>query len=152
MLTQVFDKEKTQSIIDVMPDEMVVWKVVTGPDCPTAMGDGWHSYYYHADTLTPYIKGVIANYGYHSYISENAANKFLDTVYKLGEYYTEAIVSAKILKKDIKNMGYEDNGTICVVTSRIIMPTYPNTDITKELNQAPQLVEECDRAMELMLT
>ena len=31
-------------------------------------------------------------------------------------------------------------------------PTYPNTDITKELEQPTQLVEECDEAMELMLT
>jgi len=29
MLETVFDEEKTQSIIDVMPDEMIVWKVVT---------------------------------------------------------------------------------------------------------------------------
>ena len=31
MLSRIFNNEKTQSIIDVMPDTMIVWKVVT--DC-----------------------------------------------------------------------------------------------------------------------
>jgi len=166
MLSTVFSKEKTQSIIDVMPDEMIVWKVVTDGEKKNEMNGyypytsyerhAWNSAWAHGDSGLAVYNGKVATdmsegvdvdvfVGYHSFVKRESAGKYMASG-RPG--YCWAIVSAKVLRSDITAMGSEDCG-LAVVTSRIIMPTYPNTDITKELSEAP-LIEDCVEVMELM--
>ena len=145
MLSTVFSKEKTQSIIDVMPDEMIVWKAAKGK------GDMfwpplWNQNQYNAGmnhaTIDRHGEG-----GFHSLCTKDAVE---DYIYLRGSCFGGFIVSLLVKKEWIIGIGHTNvEGLLCIVTSRIIMPTYPNTDITKELSQAP-LIEECVEAMELM--
>lgn len=167
MLSTVFSKEKTRSIIDVMPDEMIVWKVVLDgtrrkeafPKSNCIVGK-WNSYFTHGPlwlySVYDEIKAVDMdedgrrNMGFRSFCKRISAEKLMDC----DSYRDHAVVvAAMVSKKHITAMG--DDGIdgirydLTIVTSRIIMPTYPNTDITKELSEAP-LIEECREVMELM--
>jgi len=155
MLSQVFSKEKTQKIIDVMPPELIVWKAVGCIDeCFVAS--------IFCDASTDYYKSGLCNnipgkwsysgypIGYHSFIKKGQADIYRDGWFPLKVRGTVRVVSARISKIDIYAIGYDQNDCgLTIVTTQIFMPTYPNTDITKELEPAP-LMEDCQEAMELM--
>ncbi len=157
MLSTVFSEEKTRSIIEVMPDEMIVWKVVTDPTFyraedlynPTVWlsafnkNHGRHRRFVGFPICTPLTsEAAIEGHGYHSFIKKNTAINYRRTRGHL------TLISANIKKCDILKIG-NDGGGLCVTTHFITVPTYPNTDITQELSEAP-LIEECEEVMELM--
>lgn len=167
MLSRIFNDEKTQSIIDVMPDSMIVWKVVTDccylnthNDINNASRRGmkkkhWHpAFTFMGKNLTwfPFRSGYNENnvWGFHCFVKKNEVqqykNHFNDTPHT--GYWD--MVSAKIEKKDIMKIGLDRGSSLTILTSRIIMPTYSNTDITREIAKDFKLIESCEQAVELM--
>lgn len=149
-LERVFDKEKTRKILDVMPDEMIVWKTVC------SIQNTWHVFWRatigkYRSCEMPYRPGVnIAKpveiaiswrplkicymAGFHSWAIRATAEANLAGT----RYYTEyerGLVSALVKKEWITTLGVEGQNNIVIVSSKIHMPTYPNTDITRELGQ-----------------
>lgn len=171
MLSTVFSEAKTRSIIDVMPDEMIVWKVVSVGFIDKANKphlDIYTSIHLHVNYLSGENKasngiardnhGMEYQAGFHSWVKKDQTAKYMSyltqhsnqIIYRHSHGLDESIISCQIQKKDIVAIGREHSEFgIGIVTSHIIMPTYPNADITKELSEAP-LIEECVEAMELM--
>lgn len=165
MLSQIFDKKKTQSIIDIMPDDMIVWKVVT--DCKFFEGstggaarigmikNRWHpAFTFIQGNLTwfPFEGGYNENnvWGFHCFVKKNEVQQYKD-YFKLKSHVGHwNMVSAKIEKKYIMKIGIDKGSSLTILTSRIIMPTYPNTDITKEIAEDCNLIEDCEQTVKLM--
>lgn len=154
-LERVFDKAKTQKILDVMPDEMIVWKVVVSPEYEPdgyALEPVWHSAFARGvrgqGRLTAFAKqglslatkepmpcGGSVRWGFHSFVKAISAT-WLEHAYwnnrAIPHWHT---VTALVKKEWITTLGVEGQNNIVIVSSKIHMPTYPNTDITKELGQ-----------------
>jgi hypothetical protein len=165
MLSQIFDKEKTQSIIDVMPDSMIVWKVVTNwrylKVREIAIAEGmkkecWHPAFTFGKIGNgfwyPFKGGYNENnvWGFHCFVKKDEIQQYKKHFGKIIHIGYWDMVSAKIDKKDIMKIGLDRGLSLTILTSRIIMPTCPNTDITKEFAEEHDLIEECDQAIELM--
>ena len=165
MLSQIFDDEKTQSIINVMPDSMIVWKVVT--DCRIfdsfghnmtkkgKMKKRWHpAFTFVKDNSTwfPFEGGYNENnvWGFHCFVKKNEVQQYKKHFSEIGQIGYWNMVSAKIEKKDIMKIGLDKGKSLTILTSRIIMPTYPNTDITKEIAEDCNLIESHEQAVKLM--
>lgn len=162
-LTNVFSDEKRDRIIAVMSDEMIVWKCVEGPfgthplTNNPRIEDKWHPWawpnYFCAglNVIKDHYRIPIdrAKYGtgFHSFIKKARAQELADVYTK---EYDHRVISALIHKSDITTIGDEGHGNLVVVTSKIVLPTYPNTDILTEIEPALTL-ESVDEAMELML-
>jgi len=163
MLETVFDEEKTQSIIDVMPDEMIVWKVVT--DWRYAAGTciskdyGFAEGVWHTAFMQNFKWGVYRpgfnidsiDIGYHSLVSQKDLDCYrVSWVAERKRTKAWVSISAKINKEWIKRIGYDKNSSLTIVASKIIMPTYPNTDITKEIDTKSEFIEDHEESMALM--
>ena len=163
MLSQIFNKEKTQSIIKVMPDTMIVWKIVTDWRYlklnlyPRGMEkDHWHPAFSFktGDRINwyPFKSGHNENniWGFHCFVKKGEVQqykKYFKNKYQIG-YWN--MLSATIEKKDIIKIGLDRGRSLTILTSQIVMPSYPNTDITKEFTESHNLIEDCEQAMELM--
>lgn len=165
MLSQIFDKKKTQSIIDIMPDSMIVWKVVTDSRIFDGLDQAitrkgmikkrWHpAFTFVKDNLTwfPFEGGYNENnvWGYHCFIKKNEVQQYKEHFNDRSHIGYWNMVSAKIEKKDIMKVGIDRGKSLTILTSRIIMPTYPNTDITKEITEDCNLIENHEQVVELM--
>ncbi len=164
MLKKIFNKEKTQSIISVMPDSMIVWKVVTdwsylkiaGNRTPGMEKNRWHpAFAFGGKTLVwhPFKSGHNENnvWGFHCFVKKDENQRYKEHFKGKIHISFWNMVSAKIEKKDIMKIGLDRGDALTILTSRIIMPTYPNTDITKELAESHDIIESCEPSMELML-
>lgn len=167
MLNKMFTKEKTQSIIDVIPDKMVVWKICINPlgirdamaGTSTTFQKKWFSLYGNEDgpnyVFSDQENVIVNGPGFHSFVKEGACKYLLENTLWDWTMKWWVNLSAKIHKKDIIGIGNEvgmfglDAG-LCIVTSRIWMPSYPNKCFTGELQQSSKPIEKCVRAMELM--
>lgn len=167
-LGRVFDKEKTRKILDVMPDEMIVWKVVTDPKrsfiagcyngvllSSLAMRDVWNSAFLMGRYMRGNVKKVpgdeiyysydagintnIGGTGFHAFVNRTGGEQLIEQYSHRAcshtMYLAWIVASVLVRKVDIVAMGREYEGGLCIRSSKITMPTYPNTDITKELGQ-----------------
>lgn len=145
-LEQVFDKAKTQSILDVMPGEMIVWKGVTTPSharerCGLKEAV-WYSAFGQGPTeeskvFVPYSAGVVTSEppGFHSFVRKVSIDLMRYRFFGKEIAAKWQCVSALVRKDWITTLGVEGQNNIVIVSSKIVMPSYPNTDITKELGQ-----------------
>jgi len=164
MLSQIFDKKKTQSIIDIMPDSMVVWKIVTdwgflkvnASARKRGMTENhWHPAFSFAEKRSiwfPFKSGYNENniWGFHCFVTKNETQQYKKYFKGRDQIGYWNMVSAKIEKKDIIKIGLDKGSSLTILTSCIIMPTYPNTDITKEIAEDCNLIESCKSSIELM--
>ncbi len=164
MLSQIFNKEKTQSIIDVMPDIMIVWKVVTDwrylnirKDAKSRgmKNDQWHPAFTFGGDRTfwyPFKSGCNENniWGFHCFVKKGEVQQYKKYFKHQNHIGHWNMISAKIEKKDIMKIGLDKGSSLTILASRIIMPAYPNTDIAKEFTEGCELIENCEPAIELM--
>jgi len=169
MLTHIFDQERTQSIINVMPDNMIVWKVVTHWRYSTifleANKQGMENNLWHpAFTFStgnnknkqknwyPFKSGCNENniWGFHCFIKKINAQQYKEYFKNKTQIGHWNMLSAKINKKDIMKIGLDRGLSLTILTSRIIMPTYPNLEITKEIAENCDLIESCEQSMKLI--
>ncbi len=163
MLKQIFNQEKTQSIINVMPDSMIVWKVVTDANYLNVFNNAngmkkerWHpafSFSPKKHIWYPFKSGHNENniWGFHCFVKKDESQQYKEHFKEKTQIGFWNMVSAKIEKKDIMKIGVDRGNSLTILISRIIMPTYPNTDITKELSESHDIIESCKSSMELML-
>ena len=163
MLSQIFNKKKTQSIVDVMPDTMIVWKIVTDwryskvHSKATGMEkDHWHPAFTFGakDCLLwyPFESAYNENniWGFHCFVKKDESQQYKKHFKNSNQLGHWNMISAIIEKKDIMKIGLDRGSSLTILTSRILMPTYPNTDITKEVTENYDVIELCKPAIELM--
>lgn len=155
-LERVFDKDKTQKILDVMPDEMIVWKVVVNPEFKFSdvgpMTKQWHAAFNKNNKPWPFtahrntakmgsilVDGQRYECGFHSFVKQSSLD-WMSFEWGFGREIKKiwSPVTALVKKEWITSLGVEGQNNIVIVSSKIIMPTYPNTDITKELGKVTE--------------
>lgn len=161
-LRAIFTKEKTKSIKDLIPNELVVYKAVLfGQEedrllkttYPTYISPIDKSEYFggeqsnswdRAKVTVPFAdepEGYASYYlGFHSFVQKTPAIKFL---HKLSDYvspvmfgvFTDVVLlTCGVLKDWIIAIGIEGERDLVVVSNRIIMPSYPHKDIRYDKN------------------
>jgi hypothetical protein len=161
-LRAVFDKEKTQSIKEVMPDELLVYKVATlidkedpilrtvspkyvSPVCSVEYSAGEQSNRWDLGLFTvPLVyrpKEHVSYYpGFHSFAQREVATQYLQQILhysgQLNHYFVKSavILTCGVLKDWITAIGIEDERAMVIVSNRIMFPAYPHTDIRNDKN------------------
>ncbi len=151
-LKAAFDKEKSKSIKETMPDELLVYKAARishkrGPfqqaDLPKYVSPIMRTEYkggiesFHCD-LPPFSVPVadkpgqhcLYYPGFHSFVNKKGAERLL-RVFPMPK--TKAVIlTCGVLKKWIIAIGYEGDRELVVVSNKILIPSYPHRDIADD--------------------
>jgi hypothetical protein len=154
-LRAVFNKEKTKSIKEIMPNEIIVYKVAIlfeGKDplrkmiLPKYFSPVLYSQYENGEQcnfcdLTPLTvpiadepeKKSMYYPGFHSFVNKIAANKLLEDLFPTLPAHA-VILTCGVLKKWIIAIGFEGERDLVIVSNRIAIPSYPYMDIRDDKN------------------
>ena len=149
-LKAAFDKEKSKSIKDTMPDELLVYKAALiihksdplqkaalpkyfSPILHTEYKGGIQSF---LCDLTPFSvpvedkpeKHCLYYPGFHSFVNKKGAEKLLLRLFPVSKDKA-VILTCGVLKKWIIALGFEGDRELVVVSNKILIPSYPHRDI-----------------------
>lgn len=157
-LHTVFSEEKTQKIIAVMPDELVVWKIVTdgGEFGHTPQ---WFSQFNHGFNeragLCRFHSGVFVAQQ-RPIVTKDRATVYMSGLHawvKKGGITWSALTCEEeiscLIKKDWITFIGLAHELLAVVCSHMTFPAYPNIDILKEIDTEPIRMEEHEETMQL---
>jgi hypothetical protein len=152
-LGAIFNKEKTKSIKEVMPNEIIVYKAAImfeGKDplrkiiLPKYFSPVLYSQYESGEQcslcdLAPLTvpvadepeKHSMYYPGFHSFANKKAADKLLEY---LNSPAHGVILTCGVLKKWIIAIGFEGERDLVIVSNKIVTPSCPYTDIRDDKN------------------
>jgi hypothetical protein len=154
-LRAVFDKEKMRSIKGGMPDELLVYKVAVlihekddflktvtpryiSPLCcfkylAGEQSNSWDLGHFTVPLVDQPEKSGSYYPGFHSFVQRTAATKFIHERIT-GTIDSVVILTCGVLKEWIIAIGIEGDRDLVVVSNRILIPSYPQTDIRYDKN------------------
>ena len=171
-LRAIFTKEKMQDIKSLMPERFIVYKVVSNeiyvrfgvrfaryvaPICRFTYLDGEQTVRQHLGCFpTPVVDNhnMYLDYypGFHSFVKKSVAFEYMKQ--SSTNMPSLVVLSCGMDKEWITAIGLEGDRNMVVVSNRIIIPTYPTTDIQNdnnylsffELDEVPKLRKEMLRS------
>ena len=160
-LRAIFDKEKTQSIKEVMPEELIVYKVALivceeggafsqrkyiAPYARTEYM--WGEQFMQSDRSllsAPVVDSLAEhlNYypGFHSLIKKSAAEKYMESL-STAKNRSAVVLTCGVKKEWITAIGLERGRNLVVVSSRIVIPSYPHRDFVHD--------QHCERFVDFL--